>query len=181
MAVWAKQHAKKCCQCIIFMVKQQRTPIEGIVSTHPLELVHINYLYLEPVKEREENTLAVMDHFTCYTKVYVTQSQMAQTMAKALWDNSFVHYGLLEKILSAQGWNFESELIANLCKLTGTKTLRTSLYHPQSNGQCKTFISTLINMLGIWSASLIGKAILEHWYTHTTAPTIMPWASAPIS
>ena len=40
---------------------------------------------------------------------------MAQTMAKALWDNFIVHYGLLEKILSDQGRNFKSELKADPC------------------------------------------------------------------
>ena len=58
--------------------------MESIMTTHPLELVHINYLCLEPGKDKDENVLVVMDHFTCYTKVYVTQSQTAQTMAKAL-------------------------------------------------------------------------------------------------
>ena len=45
----------------------------------------------------------MMDHFTQYAHVYVTQSQMAQTMAKVLWDNFIIHYGLLEEILSDQG------------------------------------------------------------------------------
>ena len=55
---------------------------------------------------------------------------MAQTMTKALWDNFIVHYGLPDKILLDQGRNFESELITDLCKLKGTKKLRTSPYHP---------------------------------------------------
>ena len=70
------------------------------MAMHPLKLVHIDYLYLEPGKGKEGNVLVVMDHFTFYAQAYVTQSQMAQTMAKALWDNFIVHYGLPEKILS---------------------------------------------------------------------------------
>ena len=72
---------------------------------------------------------------------------MAQTMAKALWDNFIVHYGLPKKILSDHWRNSESEVIADLCKFTGTMKLRTSPYHPQTNGQCKRSNSTLINML----------------------------------
>ena len=148
MAIQLKEHIEKCCQCVTFKVKQQSTPMENIMSIHPLELLHIDYLCLEPGKGKEENILIVTDHFTCYAQVYVTQSQIAQTTAKALWDNFIVHYGLLEKILLDQGRNFESELIADLCKLMGTTKLRTSLYHPQTNGQCDRFNSTLINMLG---------------------------------
>ena len=103
------------------------------MATHPLELVHIDYLCLKPGKGKEKNVLVVMDHF----------------MGQPQWDNFIVHYRLLEKILLDQGRNFESELIVDLCKLTGTKKLRTSPYHLQTNGQCKRFNSTLINMLGM--------------------------------
>ena len=74
-------------------------------------------------------------------------SQTAQTTVKALWDNFIVHYGLPKKILSDQGRNFKSQLVADLCKLMGTQKFQTSLYHPQVNGQCKRFNSTLIGML----------------------------------
>ena len=59
-------------------------PMENIMATHHLELVHTDNLCLEPGKGNEENILVVMDHFTHYVQAYVTHSQMAQTMAKAL-------------------------------------------------------------------------------------------------
>ena len=131
MAIQVREHIEKCHQCVTFKAKQQRAPMENSVANHPLELVHIDYLCLEPGKCKEENVLIVTDHFTCYAQTYVTQSQTAQTMAKALWDNFIVHYRLLEKILPDQGRNFESKLIADLCKLMGTKKPRTSPYHPR--------------------------------------------------
>ena len=70
------------------------------------------------------------------------------TTAKLLWNNFIVHYGFPTKIISDQGHNFESELIANLCEVAGVQKLRTSPYHPQTNGQCERFNSTLLNMLG---------------------------------
>ena len=88
------------------------------------------------------------DHFTNYAQAYVTQSQTALTTAKALWDNFIIHYGLPEKILSELVSKFYSELVPDLCRLMRTKKLRTSLYHPQTNGQCERFNSTLIGMLG---------------------------------
>ena len=132
MQVW--EHVEKCHQCVTFKVKQQRAPMENIMATYSMELVHIDYLCLKPGKGKEENILVVTNHFTCYTQEYVTPSQMAQTSAKTLWDNFIIHYRLPEKILSDQGRNFETKLIANLLRLTGTKKLRTSPYHPQTNG-----------------------------------------------
>ena len=94
MAMQVRECIDKCCQCLTFKVKQPRALLENIVATHPLELFHVDYLCLEPGKGKEENFLVVTDHFTCYVQAYVTQSQTALTMAKALLDNFIIHYGL---------------------------------------------------------------------------------------
>ena len=65
-----------------------------------------------------------------------------------------MYYGIPEKILSDQSRNFESPLIAELCKLTGVKKLRTSPYRPKTNGQCERFNSALINMIGTLPSEL---------------------------
>ena len=149
MAAQAKEHIGKCCPCLAFKSKQPKTPLENITATHPLELVHLNYLCLEPGKGLEENVLVVTDHFTRYAQAYVTRTQTAQTTAKTLWGKFIVHYGLPKKILSDQGQNFESQLVADLCTLMGMQKIWTSPYHPQTNSQCERFNSTLINMLGM--------------------------------
>ena len=78
-----------------------------------------------------------------------------------LWDKFIVHYRLPEEILMDQGWNFESQLVADLCKLMGTWKILTSLFHPQTNGQWERFNSTLINMLGT-----LPKEKKSEWKNH---------------
>ena len=56
--------------------------------------------------------------------------------------------GFMKKILTDQGHNFESDLLKALCEIAQVKKIWTSGYHPQTNGQCKNFNVTLINMLG---------------------------------
>ena len=68
-----------------------------------------------------------------------------------MWDNFICHYGFPEQFISDQGRNFESYLIKEICKIAGVKKLHTTPYHPQSNGQCERFNSTLCNMLGTLS------------------------------
>ena len=60
-----------------------------------------------------------------------------------------------------QGQNFESQLAADLCKLMGMQKIQTILYHLQTNGQCKRFNSTLINMLGT-----LPKEKKSEWKNH---------------
>ena len=67
------------------------------------------------------NILVITDHFTWYAQAFVTPSQTAWVVAQTLWDKFFMHYGFPEKILSDQGHNFESKLIAELCKLSKIK------------------------------------------------------------
>ena len=131
-----------------FQSQAAKAPLKIIMATHPLELVHLHYLYLEPGKGLEENVLVVTDHFTRYAQAYIKKIQTAQMTAKTLWDKFNVHYGLPEKILMDQGQNFKSQLVADLCKLMGTQKVQTSPYHLQTNSQCERFNSTLINMLG---------------------------------
>ena len=118
-----KEHIDKCCPCLIFKAKQPKAPLENIVATHPLKLVHLDYLCMGPGKGLEENVLVVTDHFTQYAQACATQSQTTQTTAKTLWDMFIINYELPEKILLDQGRNFESQLVADLCKLMGTQKL----------------------------------------------------------
>ena len=141
-------HLKNCVRCRQFKGKTAKAPLTPIHATHPLELVHMDYLEIEPSKGNIENVLVITDHFTRYAQAYTTKSQTAVTTAKMLWDNFILHYGFPEKFISDQGRNFESKLIAELCDLAGVKKVRTSPYHPQTNGQCERFNGTLINMLG---------------------------------
>ena len=95
-----------------------------------------------------ENVLIVTDHFTRYAQAFPSKTQTALATAKLLWNNFIIHYGFPNKIISDQGCNFESELIAHVCEVAGVQKLKTSPYHPQTNGQCERFNSTLLNMLG---------------------------------
>ena len=47
MAVQAKEHIGKCCPCLAFKARQPKAPLKNIVATHPLELVHLDFLCLE--------------------------------------------------------------------------------------------------------------------------------------
>ena len=66
-----------------------------------------------------------------------TLSQTAKVVAHTLWDKYFVHYGLPEKILSDQGRHFESNLVKELCELSGIKKLRITSHRPKPMASAK--------------------------------------------
>ena len=144
-----EKHLKSCGRCLRFKTRQDRAPLKNICVTRPMELVHIDFLTIESGSTgKDVNVLVVTDHFTRYAQAYVTPSQKAGVVAKTLWEKFFVNYGFPEYLLSDQGRNFESELLAELCSLVQVKKLRTTPYRPQTNGQCEKYNSTLISMIG---------------------------------
>ena len=94
---------------------------------------------IEPSKGNVENVLIVTAHFTRYAQAFPSKSETALATAKLLWNNFILHYGFLAKIITDQDQNFESKLIENLCQVAGVRKLRTSPYHPQTNGQYEHF------------------------------------------
>ena len=82
MAVQVKEYIRKCHPCLASKTKQPKAPLENVISTHPLEFLHLDYLCLEPVKGLEENVWVVTDHFTRYAQAHITRTQTAQTTAK---------------------------------------------------------------------------------------------------
>ena len=117
-------------------------------TTYPLELVCMDFVTVEPSKGGISNTLVITDNFTKYALAIPTRDQTARTTAEALYSNFIVHYGIMTKLHSAQGSNFESEIIKELCQITGTEKTRTTIYHPVGNGLNERYNRTLLNMLG---------------------------------
>ena len=140
-------YINNCPRCIRRKSQPDTAPTHNIEATQPLELIHLDYLQIEPSKGNIENVLIVTDHFTRYAQAYSSKTQTALATSILLWNNFIIHYGFPNKIISDQGHNFESELIANLCEVAGVQKMRTSPYHPQTNGQCERFNSTLLKML----------------------------------
>ena len=145
-----RHHIRNCERCIRFKQKPEWDEMHSIESSYPMEIVHMDFLVIGSKKDpdKEINVLVVTDHFTCYAQAFVTTSQTAHTVAVMLYEKYLVHYGWPEKLHSDQAGNFESNLIAKLCKIAQVQKIRTTPYHPEGNAQCKRFNQTLLGMIG---------------------------------
>ena len=89
---------RNCEKCCIFEAKPQIPPMEPILCTEPLDLVHIDYVSMEVtvgIKEKPvvKNVLVVKDHFTRYTQGYVTNNHTVHTTARVLYNEFFSVFG----------------------------------------------------------------------------------------
>ena len=139
---------KECQRCLLRKSPtNNRAPLVNIVTTYPLELVCMDYLTLEPAKG-VGNILVITDHFTKYALAIATKNQTAKTTAEVFFEHFITNYGIPTRIHSDQGACFESEIIKELCKITGMKKSHTTPYHPMGNPIPERFNRTLLNMLG---------------------------------
>ncbi|CAI5692272.1 unnamed protein product [Oreochromis niloticus] len=148
MAAYIEHKIKTCNRCVRRKTPPEKAaPLVNIKSSRPLELVCMDFLSIEPDRSNVKDVLVLTDHFTKYSLAIPTSNQKAQTVAKALWDNFIVHYGIPERLHSDQGPDFESHLIQELCKIMGIRKIRTTPYHPRGN-PVERFNRTLLGMLG---------------------------------
>ena len=124
-------------RCIQYEAKGQLPPMNPILCTEPMELVHIDYVGMEVTVAAKEkpvvkNVLVVVDHFTRYVQAYVTKNHTARTMARVLYNNYFSMFGFPQRLMSDQGTEFCGNVIATMCSLLGIEKIRTTPYHPQT-------------------------------------------------
>ena len=142
-----------CGCCKQFEAKPQIPGMQPIICTDPMELVHVDYVGMEVTVSIQEkpvvkNVLVIVDHFTQYVQAYVTQNQTARTTARVLYNEYFSVFGFPQRLMSDQGTGFTSKVIAAMCSLLGIEKIRTTLYHPQSNGSAERVHQTLRRMIG---------------------------------
>ena len=118
----------------------------------PLQLVHLNFTSFKMTTNlnespKVENVLVIVDHFTRYTRAYVTKDQKASTAAKTLYEGFISIFGAPERILTDQGKVFTSEVVGQLCSQFRISQSTMTAYHPQSNDQVEHAHQTLGRMI----------------------------------
>ena len=90
MQTEATQYLLKCTRCLRRKTPSQVAPLQPIHVTQPLELVHMDYLSLEPSKGNIQNVLVITDHFTRYALYTLVKPKQLKPQQEFCGTISFV-------------------------------------------------------------------------------------------
>uniref|UniRef100_A0A9J7Z6B4 Gypsy retrotransposon integrase-like protein 1 n=1 Tax=Cyprinus carpio carpio TaxID=630221 RepID=A0A9J7Z6B4_CYPCA len=144
---------KRFCQaCPTCQATSPRTPppsplIPLPIIEVPFERIEIYIVGPLPKSARgHEHILVIVDYATRYPEAVPLRKATAKSIAQELFLLAS-RVGLPSEILTDQGTPFMSRLMAVLCRLLRVKRLRTTVYHPQTDGLVERFNQTLKQML----------------------------------
>ncbi|KAI4871800.1 hypothetical protein NFI96_004239 [Prochilodus magdalenae] len=121
-----------------------------LFSGSPMERVAVDVLGPFPVTDSGNRyVLVAVDYFTKWPEAYAVPDQGAVATAEVLVREFFCRFGVPEELHSDQGRNFESEVMAGVCRILGIHKTRTTPLHPQSDGLVERFNRTLAAQLAI--------------------------------
>uniref|UniRef100_A0A9J8C449 Gypsy retrotransposon integrase-like protein 1 n=1 Tax=Cyprinus carpio carpio TaxID=630221 RepID=A0A9J8C449_CYPCA len=113
----------------------------------PFERIGMDLVGPLPKSARgHEHILVIVDYATRYPEAIPLRKATAKNIAQELFLLSS-RVGLPAEILTDQGTPFMSRIMADLCKLLKVRQIRTSVYHPQTDGLVERFNKTLKQML----------------------------------
>ena len=91
----------------------------------------------------------VTDHFSKWVEIFPVVNYKAETCTYLLVEEVFMRYGFPLSLHSDQGTNYESHLMAEMCKLLEIRKTHTSPGNPWCNGQMEHSNWTLMRMVKV--------------------------------
>ena len=115
----------KSCSCIKKRPpKLEKAQLQCISTNASMELVGLDFFYLDPCGEGCEYLLVITDHFLGFTQAYPTTKTKAKIGTERLYSDFMLRFGLPGKVLHDQSGEFKNDLFKELAKLCRVKRIR---------------------------------------------------------
>jgi transposase InsO family protein len=121
-------------------------PVESVWERIAMDVVG-------PIQESNKGyryILVISDYASRFVFTIPMKNQTAQTIARCLVNKIITKYGAPQHVLTDRGTNFLSSLVNEICVLFKIKQMRTTAYHPQTDGLVERFNRTLCDMLACY-------------------------------
>ncbi len=145
------QFCRNCISCATFKAPSKliRAEMSRLpIVTYPWEGVCSDILGpIQPTVKENKYILTFTDYFTRWTEAFAIKEISAETVLRTFVQEIICRYGCPRFLVTDQGSNYMSELFKIGCKMFGIHHLRTSPYHPQTDGVSERFGRTLVSAI----------------------------------
>uniref|UniRef100_A0A8C6VTB1 Gypsy retrotransposon integrase-like protein 1 n=1 Tax=Nothobranchius furzeri TaxID=105023 RepID=A0A8C6VTB1_NOTFU len=144
--------SKFCSSCEIYQLTSSRRVPRAMLQPLPIMEAPFERLGMDIVGPLERSStgyrfiLVLCDYGTRYPEAFPLKTVKAKNVANCLVQ-LFSRMGIPREILTDCGTNFMSKLLQQVYKLLGVKGIRTTPYHPQTDGLVERYNQTLKSML----------------------------------
>lgn len=140
-------HGCQICQCAKITKHQHHTPW-NFPASRRFQTIHIDLVGpLPPSRKGSVYLFTMIDKFSRWIEAVPLTNISAKTCADVFVSTWVARFGIPDAIVSDQGTQFESAIFNNVLLQLGIKHLRTTTYHPQTNGAVERCHRTLKNSL----------------------------------
>lgn len=143
-------YCKQCLQCQSRKMppRAPKAPLKSNVTGVPLEKVGMDIIGPLPLSNRgNKYILSIQCYFTKWVEMYPIPDIKVETIAKKFVNEFICRYGLINQIVTDQGRQFESSLFQEMCKILDITKLRSTAFHPETNGLIERMNRTMEDML----------------------------------
>ena len=136
-----------------------KAPLQPIFTSFPMETWGMDIVGpLSYTSSGKRYILVATDLFSRWVETVPLADQSAKSVARAFIEAVVLRHGIPQALLTDQGTNFESQLMKEVCALLKIKKLRTSTFHPRTDGQAERMNRTIKERItalgGSWEEAL---------------------------
>lgn len=140
-AIWTRN----CLNCQKSKISKHVTSPLGkfITPSERFSFVHIDIVGPLPSCNGFSYGLTCIDRYTRWCEIIPVVDIKAETIAFAFYSGWISRFGVPIEVVTDQGRQFESQLFQEFSKMLGIQKLRTTPYHPSSNGMIERIHRTI--------------------------------------
>ena len=143
------QYVQSCEMCQRKKLAKERRPMQDMpMPSAPIEIIGIDTCGPFPVSDAgNKYVCTIVDHFSGWPEAYAIPDKSANTIAQLLLSEFIPRHGCPRLVISDQGTEYCNALLNLVHKELGISRIRTSSYHPQSNGKIERFHRCMNEMI----------------------------------
>ena len=155
-----------CDVCTRHNLTKNVSPLQELpMPQYPFDIVGIDLV--GPVERSFQGNTYIMtlvDHFSGWAEAYPIENKEAPTVARILFTKIFPRHGCPNTIVSDRGKEFNNLLMQSLVQTFKINKIKTSPYHPMSNGTVERFHKDMNAMLRKFCSE--NKNLWEEYIPH---------------